>query len=247
MSKTTSSIFKENRLQEVGEDLGRYIMEFIELSRITFFNEPVTYDVFFKENRLFEYSYKEGNSGIYIITLIERYETDTRIALKSYFFIKKVFNEEKNVEYEIYKIKHPNLPNENSIDNFLISEDIIVSFNVRYYKIEPYGGHKILPVVSNIIRNKPREFFQHFIWYYSYNKKPIIEFDRRTMETNNDPMLIIKNIKKGTSGGSKVSVKKEICGKLRCIYKIPGSRKEYIKYKGLLISVAYYKKLKKLA
>lgn len=240
MSKTTSSIFKENRLLEVGEDLGRYIMG---LSRITFFNEPVTYDVFFKENRLFEYSYKDNNSGIYIITLIERYETDTRIALKSYFYIKKVFNEGKNVEYEIYKIKHPNLPNENSIDNFLISEDIIVSFNVRYYKIKP----KILPVVSDIIRNKPREFFQHFIWYYSYDKKPIIEFDRRTMETNNDPMLIIKDIKKGTSGGSKVSVKKEICGKLRCIYKIPGSRKEYIKYKGLLISVAYYKKLKKKA
>jgi hypothetical protein len=50
----------------------------------------------------------------------------------------------------------------------------------------------------------------------------------------------------GSSGGRKVlSVKKEICGKLRCIYKIPGSRKEHIKYKRRLITVTEYKKLLK--
>jgi hypothetical protein len=48
-------------------------------------------------------------------------------------------------------------------------------------------------------------------------------------------------------GGRKASVKKEICGKLRCIYKIQGSRKEHIKYKGSLITVADYKKLMKKA
>jgi hypothetical protein len=238
MSKTRSSIFKENPLHEIGEDLGRYIMK---LSRITFFDEPVTYDVFFKENDLFKYSYKDGNSGIYIITLIENYETDTVKANKTYFYIKKVFKEGKNVEYEIYKIRHPDLLNENSTDNLLTSKDAVVSFNVRYYNI---GNHKLLSEVSDIIRNKPREFFQHFIWYYSYNKKPIIEFDRKIMETNNDPMIIIN---KGSSGGSKASVNKEICGKLRCIYKIPGSRKEHIKYKGRLIAVADYKKLMKKA
>lgn len=52
---------------------------------------------------------------------------------------------------------------------------------------------------------------------------------------------------KPTVGGRKASVKKEICGKLRCIYKIPGSRKEHIKYKGRLIAVADYKKLMKKA
>jgi hypothetical protein len=46
-------------------------------------------------------------------------------------------------------------------------------------------------------------------------------------------------------GGRKASVKKEVCGKLRCIYKIPGSRKEHLKYKGRLITVAEYKKLMK--
>ena len=239
-SPKKSSIFRENFLDEVGEDLKTYIMDIIELSKITFFNEPVTYDVFFKENHLFKYSYKDGNPGIYIITLIDRYETPTLIARKTYFYIKK-YKEGKNVEYEIYKIEYPSLPNEKSIDNFITSTDPVVSFNVRYYKI---GSPKLLSEVSDIIRNKPRDFFQHFIWYYSYNKEPIIEFDRKIMEDNNDPMLIIK---KTSSGGRKASVKKEVCGKLRCIYKIAGSRKEHIKYKGQLIAVADYKKLMKKA
>ena len=71
------------------------------------------------------------------------------------------------MEYEIYKIRHPALLNENSIDNFLTSTEAVVSFNVRYYKI----SHKLLSEVSDIIRNKPSEFYQHFIWYYSDNKK----------------------------------------------------------------------------
>jgi len=50
-----------------------------------------------------------------------------------------------------------------------------------------------------------------------------------------------------TTGGRKASVKKEICGRLRCIYKIQGSRKEHIKYKGRLITVADYKRLMKKA
>jgi hypothetical protein len=49
-------------------------------------------------------------------------------------------------------------------------------------------------------------------------------------------------------GGRKAPiVKKEINGKLRCIYKITGSRKEHLKYKGRLITVADYKKLMKKA
>lgn len=40
-------------------------------------------------------------------------------------------------------------------------------------------------------------------------------------------------------------VKKEILGKLRCIYKIHGSRKEHVKHKGRFIAVTVYKKLMK--
>jgi len=58
---------------------------------------------------------------------------------------------------------------------------------------------------------------------------------------------IIENIKLISRGGRKAPVKKEVCGRLRCIYKIAGSRKEHIKYKGQLITVADYKKLMKKA
>jgi hypothetical protein len=62
------------------------------------------------------------------------------------------------------------------------------------------------------------------------------------MELNGDEREW-NNVPGKTTGGRKASVKKEICGKLRCIYKIQGSRKEHIKYKGSLITVADYKKL----
>ena len=44
---------------------------------------------------------------------------------------------------------------------------------------------------------------------------------------------------------SKKLPKKEILGKMRCIYKIPGDRKEYVKHKGKLITVKDYKELMK--
>jgi hypothetical protein len=43
--------------------------------------------------------------------------------------------------------------------------------------------------------------------------------------------------------GGKKSTKKVILGKERCIYKVKGSNKDHIKYKGTLITVADYKKL----
>jgi hypothetical protein len=49
-------------------------------------------------------------------------------------------------------------------------------------------------------------------------------------------------------GGKKATKlpKKEILGKLRCIYKVPGSKKDHIKHKGMLITVTDYKKHMKL-
>ena len=47
------------------------------------------------------------------------------------------------------------------------------------------------------------------------------------------------------SKGCKKTSKKEVLGKMRCIYKIPGDRKEYVKYKGKLITVKDYKMLNK--
>lgn len=47
-------------------------------------------------------------------------------------------------------------------------------------------------------------------------------------------------------GNTKIKNKKNILGKERCIYKISGNRKEYVKYKGELITVNDYKKIIKL-
>ena len=56
----------------------------------------------------------------------------------------------------------------------------------------------------------------------------------------------IKGLLSGKGGGSyKKTNKKNILGKERCIYKISGDRKEYIKYKGNFIAVREYKKLMK--
>lgn len=58
---------------------------------------------------------------------------------------------------------------------------------------------------------------------------------------------IDKMEREGKIGGkkSKKLPKKEILGKMRCIYKIPGDRKEYLKHKGKLITVKEYKELMK--
>ena len=65
---------------------------------------------------------------------------------------------------------------------------------------------------------------------------------------NKDSFLInmLKEVESDVRGGRKASVKKEICGKLRCIYTIAGSRKEHVKYKGRLITVADYKRIHKI-
>ena len=65
-----------------------------------------------------------------------------------------------------------------------------------------------------------------------------IEIARTSNRSNKNDLFVL--------GGHKAnSEKKEICGRLRCIYKISGSRKEHVKHKGSLITVVDYKKLMK--
>jgi hypothetical protein len=55
---------------------------------------------------------------------------------------------------------------------------------------------------------------------------------------------LVESIGPNFTGGRAVKQgKKEILGKLRCIYKIPGSRKEHIKYKAIFITVTDYKRI----
>jgi hypothetical protein len=46
-----------------------------------------------------------------------------------------------------------------------------------------------------------------------------------------------------SSRGGKKTSKKEVLGKMRYIYKIPGDRKEYVRHKGKLITIKDYKAL----
>jgi hypothetical protein len=61
---------------------------------------------------------------------------------------------------------------------------------------------------------------------------------RSTPRTSVSPSGVSISLSGGATSGKKV-----VCGKLRCIYKIHGSRKEHLKYKGRLITVAEYKKI----
>ena len=54
---------------------------------------------------------------------------------------------------------------------------------------------------------------------------------------------LVKQMRAGKK--SKKQPKKEILGKMRCIYKIPGDHKEYLKHKGKLITVKDYKEIMK--
>ena len=55
------------------------------------------------------------------------------------------------------------------------------------------------------------------------------------------------NESKESNGGkkSKKQPKKEILGVMRCIYKLPGDRKEYVKHKGKLITIKDFKEFMK--
>jgi len=71
----------------------------------------------------------------------------------------------------------------------------------------------------------------------------------RNNETENNMSLndFRKTLSQSGSGNAKITkkFKKSILGKVRCIYKIQGDRKEYLRYKGDLITVKDYKKLMK--
>jgi len=58
----------------------------------------------------------------------------------------------------------------------------------------------------------------------------------------------IKTLPQGGGGNAKITKQsnKSILGKERCIYKKAGDRKEYLRYKGDLITVKDYKKLMKM-
>ena len=110
-----------------------------------------------------------------------------------------------------------------------------------------------------------REEFKEILGNANLDKKVIdskilLNFndENKTAELKRQLEDLMKNIGNNdnnnlSSGGKKkvnpvkpaMNGKKEILGKQRCIYKKAGDRKEYVKYKGALITVKDYKKVMK--
>jgi hypothetical protein len=74
--------------------------------------------------------------------------------------------------------------------------------------------------------------------------KPLAE-KLNKIRTAKPDSIIIKTSQDGGRKKTSKLPKKEILGKLRCIYNVSGSRKEHIKHKGKLITVTDYKKIMK--
>ena len=173
----------QNHLEEkLDEDLATYIIDLSQ--QIKFFDKPVTYGVFFKENNLFKYEGCWFDAKEIILTGQSGVSVSLRVVKGNIYYLH---------DQTYYDLKEKYLTYSSGKEN-KIKNDIITSLKIMNY----------------------------------LSRKVILDANAQ-----------------GTTGGRKASVKKEVCGKLRCIYKIQGSRKEHLKYKGQLIPVADFKKLMK--
>lgn len=154
-------------------------------------------------------------------------------------------NEEENVDslktlYIKDKISGYRDNKDEIIDN-KISDLLMPYFNEKIENVQ-----EITEETRNSFTDEDLQFIKKI-----YNSNRI--FRLRVNTIKNDSYLVnakkiydeLRSYDKRLGGRKVLSVKKEICGKLRCIYKIPGSRKEHIKYKRRLITVTEYKKLMK--
>jgi len=139
---------------------------------------------------------------------------------------------------KIASIKQKFISISTDLDNIKIKFQEYLSYYIgasKRYKIDP--NYNIFPY--NMYGDEAELIL--FICDFIYNYK-LIELDTFIVEYASD-----YNVDKLGVGGkkSKKLPKKEILGKMRCIYKIPGDRKEYVKHKGKLITVKDYKELMK--
>jgi hypothetical protein len=169
----------------------------MDMSKIRFFDNPVTYGRFFKENEIFTYG-SDSLDKENVVEIILTGKSGSVVSLRThngniYYLHDNEETNNLNKGYLIYYDKNTGTyPN-----------DIITSLKIKYYK---KGRENVILDTDDI----------------GYRERKVIL---------------------DSSGGHKAPiVKKEVCGRLRCIYTIAGSRKEHIKYKGQHITVADYKK-----
>lgn len=171
------------------------------------------------------------------------------ITYKTFFLMNKEFYSEK-YEKCIFKLfskdkKKEDKDEDEEFSNFLIIKKIIIpgnlinadKFDIQIFEV--FGEGKNVDNNKMIIKRVE-------IYKYKYEMDiNYLEVILPEIEVSRFSKREIRMIDGVYIDGGKVSAKKEICGKLRCIYNIPGSRKEHIRYKRRLITVAEYKKLMK--
>ena len=96
-----------------------------------------------------------------------------------------------------------------------------------------------------ITRCKDEFFVKEFCDYYISQgvcKIYILDDDSNDKSIYNAAIANFKQLKVIAGGGGKnTQRKKEIMGRTRCIYKKPNDRKEYVKYKGELVTLKEFK------
>ena len=121
-------------------------------------------------------------------------------------------------------------------DKFIItkvSRDLKIEFKYKQMFIR-------IDILNNVISGLMQEHYSILISnnINSINDKSLSNYRRFIENIKKFGNFFKKNI--GGNKGKK-EYKKDILGNLRCIYKIPGDRKEYVKHNGMLITVKNYK------
>lgn len=124
---------------------------------------------------------------------------------------------------DINKINYETFKDYNTITFNNGVKDEVIKYDLSAFKTKDISPLTILPLLYEI-----------FISFYINDKK-----DNFTITLSNETPVTPET---PVTGGKKIN-KKEILGKVRCIYKKTGDRKEYIKHKGELITVSEYKKM----
>lgn len=133
-----------------------------------------------------------------------------------------------------------------SYHRFFFRNNLYDKYRTNVFEITGSKGK----VVKLELARDPDSLTDNKLGIYDVDNKKLVSFDTHTIISINimDNDTVIASGNRGATGGSKKPyklTKKEILGKLRCIYKVPGSRKEHVKHKGYLITVTDYKKLMK--
>jgi hypothetical protein len=142
---------------------------------------------------------------------------------------------------------------------YLIEDELTISENA---KIDEYIKKQIRDKIESDILKFRTGYKKAVLYLHPDRKAKLPELFKEIFEKNKDKNIKEKALKESVhivytllnainlsvnSGGSKISLykrvyKKEILGKNRVIYKVSGSNKEYVKSKGIYISVIEYKK-----